>query len=193
MFCLVSLCSSYRDEQEMSKERAVLSLFTKPLHSFDSRSRDFFTFHSQHDACQNGAPCVVRAETSSMHCFSAQQGAKQSSHERGAASAARLVKREIRHTGNRALHHQDFTRARRCGRRRHDGSSRSRKSKREASRQFAAKFRASCKKEKARLQRRVDSMREDALNWKIKRMIAEDRCAELEKKIAAKRLALRQR
>ena len=58
-----------------------------------------------------------------MHCFSAQQGAKQSSHERGAASAARLVKREIRHTGNRALHHQDFTRARRCGRRRHDGSS----------------------------------------------------------------------
>ena len=67
------------------------------------------------------------------------------------------------------------------------------KSKREASRQFAAKFRASCKKEKARLQRRVDSMREDALNWKIKRMIAEDRCAELEKKIAAKRLALRQR
>ena len=67
------------------------------------------------------------------------------------------------------------------------------KSKREASRQFAARFRASCKKEKARLQRRVDSMREDALNWKIKRMIAEDRCAELEKKIAAKRLALRQR
>ena len=58
-----------------------------------------------------------------MHCFSAQQGAKQSSHERGAACAARLVKCEIRHTGNRAFHHQDFARARRRGRRRHESSS----------------------------------------------------------------------
>ena len=33
-------------------------------------------------------------------------------------------------------------------------------------------------------------MREDALNWKIKRMIAEDKCAELEKKIAARRAEL---
>ena len=33
-------------------------------------------------------------------------------------------------------------------------------------------------------------MREDALNWKIKRMIAEDRCAELEKKLAERKKEL---
>ena len=119
-----------------------------------------------------------------MHCFSAQQGAKQSSHERGAASAARLVKCEIRHTGNRALHHQDFARARRRGRRRHESSS-------EASRQFAAKFRKT--QDRERLQKRVNYLKRDLLKWQAQRMIAEDRCAELEKKIAAKRLALRQR
>ena len=66
------------------------------------------------------------------------------------------------------------------------------KSKREASRQFAAKFRA-IKEKKARLQKRVDYLKRDLLKWQTQRIITEDRCKELEKKIAAKRLALRQR
>ena len=67
------------------------------------------------------------------------------------------------------------------------------KTKREASRQFAAKFRACCTKERERLQKRVNYLKRDLLKWQAQRMITEDRCAELEKKIAAKRLALRQR
>merc|ERR1712176_1669665 len=66
------------------------------------------------------------------------------------------------------------------------------KSKREASRQFAAKFRE-LKEKKARLQKRVNYLKRDRLKWQTQRVITEDRCKELEKKIAAKRLALRQR
>ena len=65
------------------------------------------------------------------------------------------------------------------------------KSKREARRQFVAKFRKT--QEKARLQKRVDYLKRDLLKWQTQRIITEDRCKELEKKIAAKRLALRQR
>ena len=66
------------------------------------------------------------------------------------------------------------------------------KTKREASRQFAAKFRE-LKEKKARLQKRVNYLKRDRLKWQTQRVITEDRCKELEKKIAAKRLALRQR
>ena len=65
------------------------------------------------------------------------------------------------------------------------------KSKREASRQFAAKFRKT--QDRERLQKRVNYLKRGLLKWQAQRMITEDRCKELEKKIAAKRLALRQR
>jgi hypothetical protein len=65
------------------------------------------------------------------------------------------------------------------------------KSKRLAAGQFVAKFRKT--QDRERLQKHVNYLKRDLLKWQAQQVITEDRCKELEKKIAAKRLALRQR